>query len=215
MNMAFYLNFNTGLLIRVSLVRAQVEEPNTKSLTAMWGFFIFSAKHYTMRSLNTVLLYYKNSQMIFDHISNASRYVALHPLFSQVFEFIKNANLSALANGKHAIIGDEVFVIVARANGRTREDVQLECHRKYIDIQLVLSGTDEMGWKPLNGCHQPVDAYNASADIQFFYDAPDAWISTPANTFCLFFPEDAHAPLVSDQMIHKAVFKIAVNASAK
>lgn len=153
--------------------------------------------------------------MIFDHISNAQRYATLHQIFPQVFEFIKNTDLNKLANGKHSIIGNDVFVIIERVAGRTQESAKLECHRKYIDIQLVLSGTDTMGWKPLSACQQPIDDYSASADIQFFYDTPDAWISAPANTFCLFFPEDAHAPLVSDQAIHKAVFKIAVNAGAK
>lgn len=152
--------------------------------------------------------------MILDTIANAKRYAALHPLFPQVFEFIKKTDLSSLANGKHAILGDDVFVIIERVAGRSRQSAQLECHRKYIDIQLVLSGTDTMGWKPLSCCLAPVDEFNASADIQFFYDTPDTWLSTPAGAFCLFFPEDAHAPLVSTQAIHKAVFKIAVNASA-
>jgi len=33
--------------------------------------------------------------------------------------------------------------------GRAREAAKLECHRRYIDIQLVLEGVDEMGWKAL------------------------------------------------------------------
>jgi len=37
------INILYRLLIRVSLVRAQVEEPNTKSPAAMWGFFFCSA----------------------------------------------------------------------------------------------------------------------------------------------------------------------------
>jgi YhcH/YjgK/YiaL family protein len=97
--------------------------------------------------------------------------------------------------------------------GRVREAAQLECHRKYIDIQLVLDGFDEMGWKPLADCHNPVDDYSLAADIQFFHDTPASWIATPPDAFCIFFPEDTHAPLVSAKAIHKVVFKIAANAS--
>jgi biofilm protein TabA len=147
--------------------------------------------------------------MILDTIANADRYSTLHPLFPTVFEFIRNTDLSALASGRHSIVGNQVFVIIERAAGRSRDAAQLECHRKYIDIQLVLDGIDEMGWKPLTDCHHPVADYNAPADIQFFHDTPATWIATPPGAFCIFFPEDTHAPLVATQPIHKAVFKIA------
>jgi YhcH/YjgK/YiaL family protein len=148
--------------------------------------------------------------MIFDTIANAERYAPLHPLFPQVFKYIRTKNLHALASGKHSIIANDLFAIVERVPGRTREEAQLECHRKYIDIQLVLDGIDEMGWKPLADCHQPVSDYDELADINFFYDSPSSWIVTPPNTFCIFFPEDTHAPLVSEYNIHKIVFKIMV-----
>lgn len=149
--------------------------------------------------------------MILDTLANADRYSALHPLFSKVFEYIRNTDLSALAIGKHAIVGDEVFVIIERVAGRSRDAAQLECHRRYIDIQLVLDGVDEMGWKPLADCHHPVADYNTKADIQFFQDIPATWIATPPGAFCIFFPQDTHAPLVAEQPIHKAVFKIALH----
>jgi len=153
--------------------------------------------------------------MILDTIANAGRYTSLHPLFPHVFEYLRSTDLPALASGRHSIIGDDVFAIVERVAGRPREAAQLECHRKYIDIQLVLGGTDEMGWKALADCHNPVDDYSAKADIQFFRDTPATWIAVPPGTFCIFFPEDTHAPLVASQHIYKVVFKIAVHATQK
>ena len=41
------------------------------------------------------------------------------------------------------------------------------------------------------------------------------WIATPPGAFCIFFPEDAHAPLVSAGNIRKVIFKIAVDAGNK
>jgi biofilm protein TabA len=148
--------------------------------------------------------------MILSTLSNADRYAALHPLFPRAFEFIRATDLKLLQPGIHQIIDKQLFVIVEEADGRTRSEAKLECHRKYIDIQLVLEGVDEMGWKPFADCHQPVDDYNEAHDIRFFNDTADSWISTPANTFCIFFPEDAHAPLVSSGKIRKLVFKISV-----
>jgi YhcH/YjgK/YiaL family protein len=148
--------------------------------------------------------------LIFSTLSQSSHYAALHPLFSRAFDYIRNTDLHALTPGVHDIIDKQLFVIVEEANGRTRAEAKLECHRKYIDIQLVLAGIDEMGWKPLSDCHQPIVEYNSERDIQFFDDAPDSWITVPAGAFCIFFPEDAHAPLVSSGAIRKLIFKIAV-----
>ena len=146
--------------------------------------------------------------MILSTLSQSDRYAALHPLFPRVFEYIRNTDLLALAPGRYPIVGEQLFVIVENVAGRAREAAKLECHRKYIDIQLVLEGTDEMGWKTLADCTQPVSDYKE--DIQFFHDAQATWITTPPGAFCIFFPEDAHAPLVGNGNIRKAIFKIAV-----
>ncbi|MDP1996133.1 MAG: YhcH/YjgK/YiaL family protein [Gallionella sp.] len=146
--------------------------------------------------------------MILSALSQSDHYAALHPLFPRVFEYIRNTDLLALIPGRYPIVGEQLFVIVESVPGRTREAAKLECHRRYIDIQLVLEGVDEMGWKALADCTQPVSDYKE--DIQFFHDAPTTWIATPPGAFCIFFPEDAHAPLVSVGNIRKVIFKIAV-----
>ncbi|NJD55400.1 MAG: DUF386 domain-containing protein, partial [Nitrospirae bacterium] len=43
---------------------------------------------------------------------------------------------------------------------------------------------------------------------QFFVDKPDAWLSVEAGAFAIFFPEDAHMPLISPGRIHKVVVKV-------
>lgn len=148
--------------------------------------------------------------MILSSLSQSDRYTALHPLFPRVFAYIRNTDLHALAPGHYPIVGDDLFAIVEHELGRSREDAKLECHRKYIDIQLVLEGVDEMGWKPLADCCEPVSDYSTEKDIQFFRDAPVSWIATPPGAFCIFFPDDTHAPLVGTGRIRKVVFKIAL-----
>lgn len=148
--------------------------------------------------------------MIIDTLANSTRYAALHPLFARAFEFLRSTDLMALAPGQHTIQGEQIFAIVEACKGRTRAEAKLECHRRYIDIQLVLEGVDEMGWKPVAECVSPVTEYNEARDIRFFNDAPSSWIATPAGSFCLFFPDDAHAPLVNAGHVHKVVVKIAV-----
>lgn len=148
--------------------------------------------------------------MIVAPLSDADRYRPLPPRFGRAFDFLCATDIRALPAGRHAIDGDALFVIIEDSEGRTRAEAKLECHRRYIDIQLVVDGVDEMGWKPLAQCVDPVTDYDAVRDIRFFDDAPASWIAAPAGVFCMFFPDDAHAPLVSAGTIRKAVVKVAV-----
>jgi len=151
--------------------------------------------------------------MIHDTLNNIDHYAGLHPLFPRAITFMREHDLHTLEPGKHQIIENELFAIVEHVSAKVREAARLECHRRYIDIQLVLEGRDEMGWKALKDCHAPTADFNTEKDIQFFKDSIDTWAATHANEFCIFFPQDAHAPLVGSGKIRKIIFKIAVNAS--
>ena len=151
--------------------------------------------------------------MILSSLSQSDRYTALHPLFARAFDYIRNTDLFALAPGRYHIAGDDLIAIVELVQAKTKEIARLEAHRKYIDIQLVLEGDETMGWKPLADCLNPVSEHSMEKDIRFFHDAPASWVAVPPDHFCIFFPEDAHAPLVGNGTIRKVIFKVAVDAS--
>jgi YhcH/YjgK/YiaL family protein len=119
--------------------------------------------------------------------------------------------LKELPADRYEIDGDNIYAIVAIDPGRKKEEALLETHRNYIDIQLILDGTDNMGWRPKISCTQPSGSYDQDSDLQFFADKPDVWLATQSGTFAIFYPEDAHMPLISSGQIHKVVVKIAVN----
>ena len=149
--------------------------------------------------------------MIFDILDSSERYVSLHDGFAKAFAFLRRPDLQGLAIGTHAIDGDRVFAIVAKDQGRGKDEAQLEVHGRYIDIQMVLAGTDEMAWRPKDLCRQPAGEFDSEGDIGFFADLPVAWLPVEPGMFAVFFPEDAHLPLISPGVIHKVVVKVAVN----
>ena len=148
--------------------------------------------------------------MILDVLENARRYLALSNGFSKAIEFLLRPDLKELPMERYEIDGDRVYAMVSMNPGRKREDALLEAHEKYIDIQLVLAGTDDMGWKPRLLCKQPSEEYDQKNDIQFFTDKPDVWLSTGSGAFAIFFPEDAHMPLISSGQLHKVIVKVKV-----
>ena len=149
--------------------------------------------------------------MILDVLGNAHHYLALNKGFAKAIEFLLRPDLNELSVDNYEIDGDRVYAMVAKDPGRKKEDALLETHEKYIDIQLVLAGTDDMGWKPKSSCKQPSGEYDKESDVQFFADEPAVWLSTQRGGFAIFFPEDAHMPLISSGQLHKVVVKVAMD----
>jgi len=141
--------------------------------------------------------------MILDSLENSRRYMALYKGFPKAIEFLLRPDLNELPVKNYEIDGDRVYAMVAKDSGRKKEDALLEIHEKYIDIQLVLKGTDEMGWKSKPSCKHPAVKYDKESDIQFFTDNPDAWLPVKPGFFVIFFPEDAHMPMISSGQLHK------------
>jgi YhcH/YjgK/YiaL family protein len=147
--------------------------------------------------------------MILDTLGNAAKYAGLKMGISEAFGFLDQPDLAELPDGKHEILGDRVFAIIAHENGRVASDGELEGHRKYIDIQYVVSGDESMGWAPREGLVNSTE-YDAEKDLEFFEGEPKSIVRVPPGSFAVFLPTDAHLPLVGNGPIHKVVVKVAV-----
>jgi biofilm protein TabA len=148
--------------------------------------------------------------MIFDTLNSASRYTPLHPLFAEGFDALRRVDLATLGTGRHELRGDRLFLVISRSDGVHAEQGRLEAHRKYIDIQYTIGGKDTIGWRHAADCVRVDVPYDAAKDVEFYHDRPVAWVPVMPGMFTIFFPEDAHAPMVGEGIIHKAVVKIAL-----
>lgn len=149
--------------------------------------------------------------MILDDLINAERYYSLHDGFRPAFEFLRQLSPDKSADGRHTLDGENIFALLSRQDGKTKEEARLEAHLKYIDIQYLITGTESIGWKARAECTHVSDGYDSDKDIEFFPERPAVWITLHPGMFAIFYPEDAHAPLVSDAAVHKVVMKIAVS----
>jgi YhcH/YjgK/YiaL family protein len=148
--------------------------------------------------------------MIIDSLENAEGYYDRHPAFAEAFAFLKHSNIAELPVADYPLNGDHLFCSISNGPGRTRAEAILEAHRRYIDIQYVIAGPEEMGWRRTGDCQKVHTPYDSERDVCFFEDTPDRWTVIESGFFVIFLPEDAHAPLVGQGSIHKAVVKVAV-----
>ncbi len=144
--------------------------------------------------------------MIIDSIQNIGRYAHLNPRFLQVAEFLATHRLEEMTNGHYELDGSELFVNIVEAQPKKREDAKLETHDEMIDIQILLSGSEQHGFCP-RGILPPA-AYDQDNDISFYDAAYDSILAVQPGYAVIYFPEDAHAPAICDQPIRKAIFKV-------
>lgn len=147
--------------------------------------------------------------MILDNHKNIDKYSSIHPNFKKAFDFIKNYQSGKLQDGKYEILGDEVFAIVAQIKNY-EAITQLEAHRKYIDVQYVVEGEDVIGWKNIQDCDHPVGEFNMEDDYILFSDEPIFKFTLSKGYFAIFYPDDAHGPLMGNSSMKKIVVKVRI-----
>ena len=148
--------------------------------------------------------------MIFDKLENAGRYFSINPLFEAAFKFLMQEGLTSMECGTYEIEGKNLYAMISEAPGKKREDTKLETHIKYIDIQFLIDGSEEIGWNVLSECKTVTKEYKPEKDIMFFADEAQTYFKFTPGSFAIFFPEDAHAPMVSEGNVKKVVIKVIV-----
>jgi YhcH/YjgK/YiaL family protein len=148
--------------------------------------------------------------MIIDRLDEAPRYAGLHPLFARAFETLGKPDLPSLQTGKHLIEGERLYLVIALEEGAGTERAVLEAHRKYIDIQFVIEGTDMIGWRPVRECTHVSQPYDAAKDVELYGGRPLLWSPVTGSRFAVYFPGDAHAPLGGTGPLRKAIMKVGI-----
>ena len=144
--------------------------------------------------------------MILDSLKSFERYITLHERFGKVYEFIKSHDLHTLEEGRHIIEDDNIWCSVSMSEAR--EEAPLEAHDSFIDIHVILDGTEIMGFRDRAKCLGVGVNYDEAADTAIMKESPEAFISYSDDNFVICFPQDCHAPLMGTGTVRKAVFKV-------
>ena len=149
--------------------------------------------------------------MIIDKLSHLEEYKSLSARIETAINYIKTADFKAMELGKYPIDGDAVVAIISEYDTKTLEAAKPEAHKKYMDIQIVASGAEYMGYLPLNRQETSI-AYNSEKDVEF-YDVKCDLTKVEEGMFAMFMPQDIHQPGVmieSSKKVRKVVVKVLV-----
>lgn len=148
--------------------------------------------------------------MIVSSLEHADAVLALHPALKSLFEFVKAHDCKALPLGRNEIDGDRLYVNHAHNDAVKAEEQKLEVHRRYIDVHILLEGSETIGWKDLADTTGEVHAYDAEGDFALYADRPAGYVTLHPGQFLIAMPEDAHAPLIGEGKIDKLIAKVLI-----
>ena len=148
--------------------------------------------------------------MIVSNLQNSQRIESLHPLFKTLFDYVKTHDLLHAELGRIEIDGERLYINNVNPECVAPEKQVLELHRDYIDVHILLEGTETIGWKALEDLQNEVKAYSEEEECALYSDVPTAYVNLLPGQFLIVYPEDPHAPIIGQGRIRKLIAKVMV-----
>ena len=145
--------------------------------------------------------------MIIDRLENLANYAHLGRNFQTAAAFASTHNLYDLPVGRTEVDGENVFINVSE-EAYTRTEPFWEAHKRYADMQIILTGAERFGWGSqvsygeLNG-----DLMLCTASSGFFFELSK-------GQMVVYLPMEGHSPCNPAQeglVCKKAVIKVLMN----
>lgn len=150
--------------------------------------------------------------MIYDTLENTRRYRGISKWLDTAFEFLEKTDLNTLPPGRTEILGDKVFANVMEAKALEEEQVKFEIHKKYMDIQIDIEGTEmiQIGLDT----EGVLDAYDGERDFGTVICKKAASCIMGPGKFIVCMAEEPHKPSLAvgeERFLKKCVLKVAAD----
>ena len=146
--------------------------------------------------------------MIFDRIENIENYKEIEP---KIADFVLTLKENAEC-GKIFLSSDKLtYANVDSYITKPAKNCKLEAHKKYIDIQFLLDGEEELAFCDIEDL-EVSEEYSPERDVMFF-SQPDEVLNKvilKIGYFVLLYPHEAHQPQMAYQNLPKTVKKVVV-----
>jgi YhcH/YjgK/YiaL family protein len=147
--------------------------------------------------------------MIYDQLKNAELYFQVNERFQKAFEYLRSTDFNNVEPDKYTIDGDNIYAIVQHYDTKPITSGKWEAHKKYIDIQYIVSGKEKMGYSHKNKMIVTHE-YNTEKDA-LYLKGEGNFLIAEAGYFAVFFPTDVHMPCIALNLstpVKKVVVKV-------
>ena len=152
--------------------------------------------------------------MLYGTLKHLESYRGIHPGVMRGLELLRDTDFAQLADGRYEVDGERLFYSLQSYVNKPANDTP-EAHRKYIDIQFLISGREWMDVAPLANMTEVAEA-RPEGDIWLHRGPVDGRVLLAGDRFAVLWPEDAHAPGIAvdgtPEQCRKCVVKVRVEA---
>ena len=131
--------------------------------------------------------------------------------WDKAFSYLKTTDLQSLEVGRHEIDSDNVFALIAEYITKEEHEIPFETHRKYVDVQYLISGIEQMSITHESNKTAVLTPYDEAIDKEFLEVGESShYVATP-ESFFIFFPPDLHRTdikLYENSPVKKIVVKV-------
>ena len=151
--------------------------------------------------------------MITGMLSQWQRYASvLPPYLTERLHWASLQDWDSREDGK-IVLSERDYVNVEQGTTEPVAQRQWEAHREYLDVHLMLAGSEQIDWAVLAG-EAPSESY-PERDLYFYPSgiAAQGRIEMRRGMFVVMYPWDLHRPLVAlhePMRVRKAIMKLAV-----
>lgn len=151
--------------------------------------------------------------MIKNSLKYTKYYYNLSENLKAGLNFLENNDLTSMQNGKYEIIGNDVYASIQEYTTKAETDCRWEAHRKYIDIQCIIKGSEKIGIGEIQD-FGAIELYDETKDVEFLKTNKKYQTTTLySNDFVIFYPHDVHMPQIAEntpEYIKKVVVKVKI-----
>lgn len=151
--------------------------------------------------------------MIYDMLKNICYYRGISVWLDKAIDFLEQTDLNALPLGRTEIFQDKVFANVMEAEAKNENEVEYEIHKKYMDIQIDLEGTEKIliGGIPTG----PIRVFEEEIDFGTVVCERAASLIMGPGRFVVCMGQEPHKPGIAvfeKKKLKKCVIKVAVES---
>lgn len=133
--------------------------------------------------------------MILDKIENIGLYSSINEKIAKVIEASKKYNAENFPKGQEFLDGENLYMNFANYDTNLREGALTEAHRKYIDVMVMISGSETVYVKPTKNLKNVTKEYTEEIEALLADTDDDTTaVRLEEGSFLVLFPQDAHAP---------------------
>lgn len=149
--------------------------------------------------------------MIFGNIQNLAEFPYLEDAVKECFAYAKEHDLLSYEKGSHEIDGERLFVNIVEYTTTTPENRFWEAHKNYLDLHLMLRGTEQIDGNFIQNMEQK--EFVEKDDFLPLEGEKNSSVILRDGDFLICYPSDGHRTAVAvdaPETIKKAIFKVRI-----